>query len=305
MTQQPFCLKASEMTSKPWLRLARTVLLALLGVGLAACSTLQFTYNQGPTLAYWWMDSYVDFDSVQASQAKSALEGWFDWHRSTELPRYVRQLNDVASLAPGQVSPQQVCAIWHQVKMHMLAGYEQAIPELARVLLTLQASQLTHMAQRYAKGDEEFEKDYVRPNPAGRLEKMRERWQDQLEGFYGELTAAQTGYLAQALGRLPFEPQVWLVERRLRHAEIVNRLRQLREEGAGTPEIENALRDFARLFMQSPRGNYRKYQVALEQAQCALVAQLHNDANISQRTALLQRIRRYQDDLHVLGQTKR
>ena len=47
-------------------------LLALLLLG--GCSAVRIGYNQAPTLAWWWLDGYLDFDAAQAPQVKAALQ---------------------------------------------------------------------------------------------------------------------------------------------------------------------------------------------------------------------------------------
>ena len=61
-------------------------LLALLLLG--GCSAVRVGYNQAPTLAWWWLDGYMDFDATQAPKVKDTLAQWFAWHRSTQLPDY-------------------------------------------------------------------------------------------------------------------------------------------------------------------------------------------------------------------------
>ena len=62
------------------------LLAALPSAAAARCGS---AYNQAPTLAYWWLDGYVDFDD-RAGAARCARRStdWFDWHRATQLPDY-------------------------------------------------------------------------------------------------------------------------------------------------------------------------------------------------------------------------
>ena len=59
---------------------------------LAGCSALRLGYDQGPTLAWWWLDGYVDFRSEQAPRAKEAIRQWFAWHRTAQLPGHAAWL---------------------------------------------------------------------------------------------------------------------------------------------------------------------------------------------------------------------
>ena len=56
-------------------------------VCLQGCSTIKLGYNNAPSLAYWWLDDYVDFDATQSKQVRDELERLHQWHRATELPK--------------------------------------------------------------------------------------------------------------------------------------------------------------------------------------------------------------------------
>ena len=58
--------------------LAATLLLA--GCGIA----LRLGYNQGPSLAFRWLDGYAEFDDAQSLRVRAALDEFFNWHRRTQ-----------------------------------------------------------------------------------------------------------------------------------------------------------------------------------------------------------------------------
>ena len=80
---------------------------ALLTTG---CTALRFGYNQAPTLAYWWLDGYVDLDSAQGERTQAALDTWFRWHRREALPIYAQQLEQVAQQALAPTTPERFAA---------------------------------------------------------------------------------------------------------------------------------------------------------------------------------------------------
>jgi hypothetical protein len=38
-----------------------------LALALGGCSALRLSYNNAPTLLYWWLDGYADFDKSQGA----------------------------------------------------------------------------------------------------------------------------------------------------------------------------------------------------------------------------------------------
>ena len=95
---------------------------------LSGCSALRFTYNQGPVLAYWWLDGYMDFTDEQSPQVKQALADWFAWHRQTQLPEYATWLASVRALAHEKVSAAQMCAVSDGARRRLETAYAQAVP---------------------------------------------------------------------------------------------------------------------------------------------------------------------------------
>ena len=90
-----------------WTRLPRIIallaLLALSGV-LVACSAVKAVYSQAPELAYWYLDSYVDFNGAQSLQVKAGLSKVQAWHRQTQLPAYIEILQTLQQRLPSNVS---------------------------------------------------------------------------------------------------------------------------------------------------------------------------------------------------------
>lgn len=280
-----------------WLR--RLVAMLLLPL-MSACSTLQFTYNQGPTLSFWWLDSYVDFSDEQSAPARNEIENWFKWHRSTQLPGYSVFLADLAAQSTRPVTPGQLCAVMTQIELRLLDAYDRAVPAMARVIRTFKPQQLDHLARRYAKADRTAFEDHVEPPAEERQAKSLKRWTENLEGFYGPLDDAQRAWLSQRLKAIPFNPQVWVEERRLWHAQIVDGLRALNRARAEQTDYEAALRAYAVMATRSPRESYRAYRARLTQAQCALLSEFHNGARPGQRQRAADKINQYVSDLRAL-----
>ena len=113
--------------SNRWKAWIIVVLLPLLG----GCSAVRLSYSQGPLLAYWWLDSQMDFTAEQAPQVRSALADWFAWHRSTQLPDYAQALGELAAAAGGTVTPGQVCQQIEAWQRRAERAVDRALPAAA------------------------------------------------------------------------------------------------------------------------------------------------------------------------------
>ena len=72
-----------------WTRLPRIIAVLAVTAVLVACSAVRVVYSQAPELAYWYLDSYVDFNGEQSLQVRAGLKKVQTWHRQTQLPAYI------------------------------------------------------------------------------------------------------------------------------------------------------------------------------------------------------------------------
>jgi hypothetical protein len=275
-------------------------IIAILLPLLAGCSALRMTYGQGPFLAYWWLDGYAEFTAEQSPRVKAALDDWFAWHRATQLPDYAAWLAGLRRQAVDNITPQQTCAMLDDVQRRLERGFEQAVPAMAEIVRTMTQAQIDHLERRYARSNEELARDYLQPVPAERFEASVKRSIARIESFYGDLDEAQQRLLREGLKASPFNPQVWLDERRQRQQDIVRSLRRLLAERADAATVQAALRSFSVQATQSPRAEFRAYQRRLNQDNCALTARLHNAMSAAQRQQLASNLKGWEDDLRAL-----
>ena len=103
------------------------VIMAVLPL-VVACSAVRLSYNQGPTVAYWWLDGDADFNAEQSPSVKAALDDWFAWHRASQLPDYAQALAAMGAMAADKVTPAQVCGTINAWQQRGLQAYERALP---------------------------------------------------------------------------------------------------------------------------------------------------------------------------------
>jgi len=286
-------MRWSSIPLKHWI--IATLLLALSG-----CSALRFTYNQAPLLAYWWLDGYVDFSGDQTPRVRAALDDYLAWHRGSQLPDYVQLLQRLQPLAADRVSPAQVCAVADDLQRKLEVAYEQAVPAMADILRSFSPAQLDHLEKRYARDNQETQRDYLQADPAERAEAALKRTVERAESVYGPLDEPQRALLAAGLEASPFDARIWLAERRARQHDILRTLRQLLAERADAAAWQAALRAFSAQTTQSPRADYRAYRQRLFEANCALSAQLHNNLRPAQRHNAVDKLKGWADDARAL-----
>lgn len=273
----------------------------MLALALGGCSALRLTYSQGPALLYWWADGYVDFSAEQTPRARAAIDLWFGWHRSSQLADYAVLLSQLREMAARDVTPQQVCRVYDDLQRRLARAFERAVPLAAPLVRTLSPAQIDHLDKRYSRNHEDARREYLQPDARDRHDAALKRTVDRVESIYGPLDPVQRQRLAADLQQSPFDPEVWLAERRARQLDILRTLRALQAARADAGAVEAALRAFAAHAEQSPRAYYRDYRDRLEQANCQLTARLHNGMTNEQRQHAAQTLRGWEDDLRALA----
>ncbi len=275
-------------------------MLPLLLPMFVGCSAVRLTYNQGPVLAYWWLDGYADFNPEQTPRVKAALVDWFSWHRATQLPDYAQALVSLQALAVDKVTPAQVCSTVQAWQQRGQRAYEHALPALAEQVRSMSLEQIRQVERRQAKKHAEAEADYLQTAPAERQKASLKRALDRAETAYGTLDEAQRQRLAQDLAASRFNPDTWLAERQRRNSEILRSLRQWQAERSDTDTVTAGLRRLGAEVLQSPRADYKAYADAVMDANCNLAASLHNSTSTAQRQHLLAKVKGWEGDVRAL-----
>ena len=276
------------------------LLLALFVPLLVGCSAVRLTYNQGPVLAYWWLDAYADFSSEQSPRVKAALADWFAWHRATQLPEYAQALVALQALAVDKVTPTQICSTVQAWQQRGQRAFEHAVPALAAQVRSMTPEQIRQVERRQAKKHAEAEADYLQSVPAARQKASLKRAMDRAETAYGTLDSAQRQRLAADLAASPFNPDTWLAERQRRNSEILRSLRQWQAERSDADSVQAGLRRLGAEVLQAPSADYKAYADAVMDANCSLAANLHNSTSTAQRQHLLAKVKGWEGDVRAL-----
>jgi len=283
-------------------RLWRPLTLSTASLLLVACSALQLGYNQAPSLIYWWVDGYADLDDAQSTRLRSDIDRFLVWHRQNELPAYAQRLQQWRALAANDLSAEQVCAQAEALRLASLRLIERGHEPLARLALNVSAAQLQHLERHQAKGNQSFEKDFLRGTADERLERRLERALDRYEDLYGPLTPAQEERVRQGLRASPFDPARALADRKARQAELRTLIRQW--QAGGTPPDAAA----ASLQAWLQRNLFASPTASTDTATwvrhgCQTFADLHNSTSTEQRRHAQAELQRYENDLRALAAT--
>ncbi len=272
----------------------------LLGL-LGGCSSVRLAYGNGAQLMWWWVDAHVDFSREQAPRVKQGLQDLFAWHRSTQLPATASLLAAAQAEVLAATTPEQACR-WQAQGRELV---EPTLQRLARLAAEQSAGlgepQFRHMAERYAKGNDEMREDFLQPDLTERQEKSVQRAIERAERLYGRLGEAQRRVIREGVAASPFDPALWLQDRERRQREVLATLRRLAAEKADAEQRLAAMRTLLLHAERSPDPAYRAYQQQLGSYNCAFAARLHNATTPAQRQQALETLKGWEDDLRYFS----
>jgi hypothetical protein len=281
-------------------RLARIIVLLTLAAGLAGCSAVKLGYNTLDTVAYWWLDSYIDFTDEQAPRVREDLAQLHLWHRSQELPRLAEMLHSMEQLVPGDISPAQACAFVAEFRQRLRLLADHAEPAVVTLATSLQPDQLRHLEHKYENNNAKYRDEWVQLTAPEQREKRYRQFLDRSEIIYGQLEALQREALRRDIEQSTFDPQRILADRQRRQQDALQTLRRLTGPQVDFHTARKLLRGYLDRFENSPDKTYRDYQETLIEEGCRSFAVLHNSTSLAQREVAVRRLRAYQRDLRDL-----
>jgi hypothetical protein len=292
-------------------RVVRSIMWFVLVVAVvltSACSAVRFGYGQVPTIAYYWLDGWVDFDDAQGPKAREALDAAHRWHRRTQLPDYAQWLDKTAAEMPrGDITADEVCRAGKELEARWFALVDHLAPAAAELAASLSDAQLAHLQKRFDEGLKRYRDEHGKGDAKAREKASLERAVSRSETIYGSLDEAQKALLAQAAKTPLWDPEIVIAERKQRVRELIEIVKDGRravQEGPREPALAKlrvALREWAGHGVQSPREEYRAFQKRMQEASCALSAQVHNAGGAAVRQAAREKLASWAGDAKALA----
>ena len=211
-------------------RLVRLLLVLVLLNLLGSCSTARLGYSNADTLAYWWLDGYVDFSSAQKAKVKQDIAQLLSWHRTTQLPLYVQALTQMQSKLAANPSPIELEASFQQVEQFSQSVLLKALPELTDFALAMDASQKAHLARKFEKNNEDFRDKYLDLTPEKQAKARFKKVVKQADDWLGSVSRTQEAIIANYLEKHPPNYAQWLDDSIARQRAVLQLLTQIQNE---------------------------------------------------------------------------
>ena len=283
------------------LRLWQRCAVVLLVFALSGCALVRTAYDQFDTLAYWWMDRYLDFNESQKRDVKADLKAWHAWHRSTQLPGYADLLNELQHMAKGDVTHAAACDAIMKARDHFETLVLQTAPQAATLSLSLEPGNLKRLRKKFAEEDKQWRKKWLDVSSKELAEDRLEEWSDRSEFFYGRLNAAQKQAIRDAIARSALDPKISWMLRQRRQEDILATLEKIHKTKPSPSIAEAEIRALMERALHPDDAVGAEMRRDLFNEACANSAAIHKLATPAQRKRAEEKLAGLEQDFRKLA----
>ncbi|MCY1531091.1 hypothetical protein D9M68_663040 [compost metagenome] len=182
-------------------------------------------------------------------------------------------------------------------------SYEQAMPDMADLLLTLTPGQIARMEKKFAEGNAKYRKKFLNPNPAERVDARFDKVMDYARLVYGDFSGEQEKQIRAAVLPVVENAESRYAERVARQQEWLKMVRYVQAAQPPRPQVMDLLRRF-REYWQNPPGKHAVSHDASTSAGVALTVAIANMTTPKQKAHAQDRFQKWIDDTSALMREK-
>jgi hypothetical protein len=290
-----------NFSTRPFGILFKKIAIISLALALVACSAARIGYNNGETISYWWLNSYIDFESEQKPWVKSHIDELFAWHRKTQLQEYVKLISRLQRADYSTITKADLLADYEEGRKGVNAIIDRAAPELADLALSLTPEQIDNIDEKLDKNNDKFRKDYLRGSVQDKQEFRYKRMMKQAEYWFGNFSHEQEQKLRALSDARPLNNELVMADRLQRQQKMIELLKKIQTQKPSKEATEQMIRQYIAAAMDH-FGN-RQYQAFFDQsneANAALVAEMLHMATPEQRRHFINTLQDWVSDFNRL-----
>lgn len=285
-------------------RYAKVLTIAIAVTLLQACSSIKLGYNNAPSLAYWWLDGYVDISDEQSASVRDEIDRLHKWHRAIELPKIEALLQRMQVLAASDVTPAQACVALADVRARMTAASNQTVAGVAAVAASITPEQRQHIARKFGKNNAAWQEEWNEGTVEERRDKRLKAGVDSAEQIYDSLNEKQVALIRELDAASGYDPELSFKERLRRQKDLLQTLARINPPNPAdkptTAQAVTYVQDYLARNASSPDLAYRAFSEKMYAESCNAFAVIHNTTTQKQRERAIKRIAAYARDAREL-----
>lgn len=288
--------------TRPFYTFAKKAVICGMAVLLLGCSAARLGYSNGETISYWWLNSYVDFDSTQKQWVKHRIDAVFVWHRKTQLKEYVHLMGRMQHRDFSTVTQADLLNDYRDVKTQLLQIADKAVPDFAELALSLKAEQIANIEKKFAKSNDTFRKEYLVGSAEERQEFHYRKALQQAQFWFGSFSKEQEAKIRALSDARPLNNELLMAERVHRQQELIELLKKVHDEKPSKEATTAMLKKFV-TAMDERFGNpqHQKFFESLNDANANMIVGIMRAATPKQKQYFVQSLQDWVNDFNKLA----
>ena len=171
--------------------LRNSLLVVLLITILTGCASSEFMYNRINWLTRYQIEKYVDLNKDQDQLVKTNMDAMMDWHRQSELTKYINFLDNITSALDGEIKAEDIKHWLDEVQLAYDSIRITMAPWLVELANDLSPEQVEEIRVSMREQNAELEKEYLSRDKDEYIESLNKRLNRSLKYWLGPLNSDQ------------------------------------------------------------------------------------------------------------------
>ena len=156
----------------------------------AGCGT-KFAYNNISWFAVSYIEDFVSLSNSQESELEARLDSLQVWHKETQLPLYISQLEVIQSIARADMNSAFIVDQSEQIKNHIRAIVNKFAPDVYALSMQLSPKQDSEFLQNFREKQQDYYEGRLSLNDEDSRDRYRNRIEERLERWLGSVSKEQ------------------------------------------------------------------------------------------------------------------
>ena len=156
----------------------------------AGCGT-KFAYNNISWFAVSYIEDFVSLSNSQESELEDRLDLLQQWHKETQLPMYISQLEAIQNLDRSDMNSTFIIDQSEQTKNHIRSIVNKFAPDIYALSMQLTPEQDNEFLKNFREKQQDYYQERLSLNDEDSRERYRNRLEDRLERWLGSVSKEQ------------------------------------------------------------------------------------------------------------------
>ncbi|WP_210472647.1 DUF6279 family lipoprotein [Vibrio crassostreae] len=156
----------------------------------AGCGT-KFAYNNISWFAVSYIEDFVSLSNSQESELEARLDSLQAWHKETQLPLYISQLEAIQSITRPDMNSAFIVDQSEQIKNHIRAIVNKFAPDVYALSMQLSPKQDSEFLKNFREKQQDYYEERLSLNDEDSRERYRKRIEERLERWLGSVSKEQ------------------------------------------------------------------------------------------------------------------